>query len=92
MASDTDDGRRIAVALSYEQAAGEAPMVVAKGEGALAERIVETAQAHGVAVEENPVLAAALSNVELDETIPKELYTAVAQVISYVLRQTGQIE
>ncbi len=81
----------IAIALGYDQADGEAPTVLAKGHGELARHIVETAEQHGVTIEENPVLAAALSRVELDETIPEELYTAVAQVISYVLRQTGQL-
>jgi flagellar biosynthesis protein len=76
--------RPIAVALAYS---GEgAPRVVAKGEGALAERIAATAAEHGVAVEENPALAAALATVDLDQEIPVELYKAVAIVIGAVLR------
>lgn len=81
--------RSLAVALAYDHEAGAAPQVVAKGRGAVAERIIENARAHGVHVEENPVLAEALSAVELDDTIPTELYRAVAEVISFVLRHTA---
>ncbi|MGZ5805380.1 MAG: EscU/YscU/HrcU family type III secretion system export apparatus switch protein [Xanthobacteraceae bacterium] len=73
-----------AVALAYE--APGAPRVVAKGDGELGRRIIETARAHGVPIEENAGLAAALSGVELDDEIPIELYRAVAEVIGYVLR------
>jgi flagellar biosynthesis protein len=77
---------RIAVALAYDEAAGEAPRVTAKGRGELAERIVETARAHGVVIEDSPMLAAALDHVELDEEIPEELFKAVAEVIAFVLK------
>ncbi|MGZ6007167.1 MAG: EscU/YscU/HrcU family type III secretion system export apparatus switch protein [Rhizomicrobium sp.] len=72
------------MALAYE--APGAPRVVAKGDGELGRRIIETARAHGVPIEENAGLAAALSGVELDDEIPIELYRAVAEVIGYVLR------
>lgn len=75
----------IAVALRYDEDDG-APMVVATGRGAVADRIIETAQAAGVAIDENPMLASALESVPLDETIPQELYEAVAQVIGWVLK------
>ncbi|WP_439328895.1 EscU/YscU/HrcU family type III secretion system export apparatus switch protein [Devosia geojensis] len=50
-------------------------------------RIVALAEQNGVVIESDPVLAEALSRVELDETIPIELYKAVAVVIAFVLRQ-----
>jgi flagellar biosynthesis protein len=77
---------RIAVALAYDEAAGEAPRVTAKGRGELAERIVETAREHGVVIKDSPVLAAALDRAELDEQIPEELFKAVAEVIAFVLK------
>lgn len=74
----------LAVALRYDHAG--APRVTAKGEGHRAERIVAVAREHGVAVEEDVLLAQALAQVELDEEIPEELYRAVAVVIGFVLR------
>jgi flagellar biosynthesis protein len=82
---DRDEAaRRLAVALKWDHEG--APVVVAKGHGAVAEAIVASAETHGVAVEENPILAAALAQVELDEEIPEQLYKAVAEVIAFVLR------
>jgi flagellar biosynthesis protein len=78
------DQNRLAVALEWSHEG--APVVVAKGRGVVAEAIVATAESHGVAVEENPLLAAALAQVELDEEIPETLYKAVAEVIAFVLK------
>ncbi len=83
------DAPLIAVALHYED--GGVPTVTAKGRGTLAERILETAREHDVFVEENALLAEALSAVEIDDEIPVELYRAVAQVIGFVLRASGRL-
>lgn len=79
----------VAVALHYDGSG--APTVTAKGKGSVAERIVEAAQEHDVPIEENPLLAEALSSVELDDEIPETLYRAVAEVIGFVLRQSGHL-
>ncbi len=76
----------VAVALQYEQGKDHAPVVTAKGRGMLAEKIIETARANGIVVEGNPVLAEALSHVDLEHQIPESLYRAVAEVIGFVLR------
>jgi len=83
--SDTPKERALAVALQYEKGSREAPRVVAKGRGLVAERIVALAEDNGVVIEANPVLAAALSGVEIDDSIPIELYETVAVVIGFVL-------
>jgi len=90
MSADEPKDRALAVALHYEEGSQEAPRVVAKGRGLVAEKIVALAQENGVVIEANPVLAEALSGVDLDESIPIELYDAMAVVIGYVLRQTRQ--
>jgi flagellar biosynthesis protein len=78
--------QKVAVALQYELGTDAAPRVTAKGKGDVAERIVETAESAGVHVEHNEPLAQSLSQLELDQQIPKELYKAVAEVIGFVLR------
>jgi type III secretion system FlhB-like substrate exporter len=87
--SDEPRPRALAVALHYEKGSRDAPRIVAKGRGLLADSIVELAAENGVVIEANPVLAEALSGVEIDDTIPLELYEAVAIVIGYVLRATS---
>ncbi|MEI8146144.1 MAG: EscU/YscU/HrcU family type III secretion system export apparatus switch protein [Alphaproteobacteria bacterium] len=82
---------RVAVALAYEHGVDAAPRVTAKGRGLIAERIVESAREHGVTIEGNPILAEALSGVELDREIPEELYRAVAEVIGFVLRSSTRM-
>jgi flagellar biosynthesis protein FlhB len=76
----------VAVALRYD-ATMAAPRLVAKGIGALAERIRAIARDHGVPIVRNPPLARALHGaVELGVEVPAAHYRAVAEVIGYVLR------
>jgi flagellar biosynthesis protein len=88
--SDLPKERALAVALQYEKGSREAPRVVAKGHGLVAEKIVALAEENGVIIEANPVLAQALADIEIDDTIPIELYEAVAIVIGYVLRTSAR--
>jgi len=82
----TDVKNKLAVALHYDRTG--APRVVAKGKGTIGAKIVEVARAHDIPIEENEVLAGALSNVELGDEIPEDLYKAVAEVLIFVLRLT----
>jgi flagellar biosynthetic protein FlhB len=76
-----------AVALKYMEARHRAPVVVAKGTDAVAERIKELARANGVPQLEAPPLARALfKHVEIGGEIPAPLYAAVAQVLAYVFQ------
>lgn len=90
MSDPTPNPDRVAIALKYDFGDG-APMVTAKGRGAIADKIIETATEHDIAIEENPVLAEALSKVELETEIPIPLYKAVAEVIGFVL-QAGKLQ
>jgi flagellar biosynthesis protein len=80
---------QLAVALHYDRSG--APRVVAKGRGSIGSKIIEVAKAHDIPIEENEVLAGALSHVELGDEIPAELYKAVAEVLIFVLRLSGRI-
>jgi len=79
----------LAVALHYEQPG--APRVVAKGQGEIGKKIIETAREHGVPIEENASLAGALSEVEIGDEIPVELYKAVAEVLMFIMRMSGRL-
>ncbi|MCZ2103890.1 MAG: EscU/YscU/HrcU family type III secretion system export apparatus switch protein [Burkholderiales bacterium] len=76
-----------AVALKYDEASMSAPQVISKGTDLLAFRIRDLAQEHAVPVLRSPMLARALyAHADLDQPIPAQLYTAVAQVLAYVYR------
>ena len=79
-----------AVALKYDPAKGNAPVLLAKGSDFTALKIREIGQEHQVMLLESPALARAVFySTELDQEIPAGLYLAVAQVLAYVyqLRQ-----
>ncbi|CAI6031087.1 Flagellar biosynthetic protein FlhB [Paenibacillus sp. JJ-100] len=73
-----------AVALKYVPGENEAPVVIAKGRGKVAEAILEKAKENGVPVQEDAALVEVLSKLDLDEQIPAELYQLVAEVLTYV--------
>jgi flagellar biosynthetic protein FlhB len=76
----------VAVAIRYEPAKG-APRVVAKGGDSLAAKIRAEATTHRVPMVENVELARAVYfSCDLGAEIPMELYTAVAQVLAFVMR------
>ncbi|MDD4951090.1 MAG: flagellar biosynthesis protein FlhB [Desulfovibrionaceae bacterium] len=73
----------LAVALRYDIAKAPAPMVLAKGANHLAEKIKEVARENNVPIRENKPLAQALyKQVEIGQSIPEELYQAVAAVLA----------
>ena len=81
----------LAVAIVYDNTKDEAPRVVAKGEDYLAKRIRETAKENGVPIVENKPLARALyATVEVDETIPPELYQAVAEILAVIYTERNK--
>ncbi|MCU0703623.1 MAG: EscU/YscU/HrcU family type III secretion system export apparatus switch protein [Fimbriiglobus sp.] len=80
------DPRKRAVALKYEPTAGGAPVVVAKGRGVIAEKIVELARSNGVAVREDPALVTVLSKLQVDQEIPPQLYAAVAAILAFLYK------
>lgn len=84
--------RQRAVALAYQEGSGS-PRVVAKGQGMLAERIIERAREAGVFVHESPELVSLLMQVDLDQHIPPQLYRAVAELLAfiYLLEQGGEV-
>ena len=80
-----------AVALLYDREKAPAPVVLAKGQDFMAERIKDIAKEHKIPIVQNKPLAQALyKSVEPGEVIPEEFYKAVAEVLSYVYRVKGR--
>ncbi len=80
-----------AVALKYEPERYDAPYIVAKGEDYLAQKIKEIARENHVEIVENKPLARMLYyNVEIGETVPPELFQAVAEVLAFVYSVQGK--
>ena len=82
----------IAVALRYDMEKDEAPLLVAKGERLIAEKIKEIARKFDIPIVENRPLAKSLFELaEVGMQIPDRLYRAVAEVLAYVYNQKGKI-
>jgi len=76
--------RKKAVALRYDPEKDNAPVVLAKGYGELAKRIIKIAKERNIPVVEDKDLVSALIRVEVFEEIPPELYRAVAKVLVFI--------
>jgi FlhB-like protein len=83
---------RAAIALAYNPAKHPAPLVLAKGQGLIAEKIIQIAQEHNIPLQDDPKLLALLSQVEINDTIPEELFVAVAQLLMWVDEIRMQLE
>jgi flagellar biosynthesis protein len=83
-----------AAALRYRPEApfqDAAPRLIAKGQGFLAERILDLARQHGVSITKDPDLLAALEPLDLDRLIPPELFQAVAVLLAALYRANKQV-
>ena len=85
--------RTSAIALRYAPEApfkDMAPRLIAKGEGFLADRIVALARQHGIPVQRDPDLLAALAPLDVDTIIPPDLFKAVAIMLAAIYRANAQ--
>ena len=73
--------KRVAVSMHWDQTG--APKVTAKGQGEIAEKIIELAKEHDIPMREDEELARLLVQLRLGDEIPRELYVAVAEVIAF---------
>jgi flagellar biosynthesis protein len=81
--SKSSDQRALAVALKYTPG-DQAPVVVAKGRGLIADEIIARAKEHGIYVHEASALVALLSAVDMDQHIPPQLYIVVAELLAWL--------
>ena len=80
-----------AVAVKYDRKKDNAPRVIAKGRGEIAEKIIEVAKAHNVPLYEDKNLIQILEALDLKTEIPPELYRAVAEVLAFIYKLNGKI-
>ena len=76
--------RTEAIALKYDGQKDVAPKVIAKGKGVIAEQILETAKELNIPVQKDPSLAELLGKLDINQSIPDELYSAVAEVFAFI--------
>lgn len=77
-----------AAALKYDAEKNAAPKVTAKGEGKTAQKIIEIAQENDIPIKEDKDLMELLSNVEIDHEVPPAMYKAIAEVFSFIYKNT----
>ena len=85
MQEEKKEKKKVAVALEYNPE-NEAPVVIATGKGALADKIVRGAREEDIPVYHDEKLAKTLSKLELGDMIPPELYGVIAEVLVFVDR------
>jgi len=75
-----------AIAITYDRERGDAPLVVASGQGNMAEQIIKVAREAGLEITQDADLAEVLAKVPVGTEVPVELYQAVAEVLAFVYR------
>ncbi len=78
-----------AVALRYDTKKDNAPKVVGKGKGKIAENIIKLATQNDIPIKKDEDLVELLSKVDIDKEIPPNLYKAVAEVFSFLYKITN---
>jgi flagellar biosynthesis protein len=81
-----EPARAKAVAIKDARESGALPRLVASGQGAIAEQMLQIAWANNIKVREDADLVEILSAIDLDTEIPVEAIAAVAEILSYVYR------
>ncbi|MBM7571806.1 EscU/YscU/HrcU family type III secretion system export apparatus switch protein [Aquibacillus albus] len=86
------ESKKKAVALKYDQKQDASPKVMANGKGFVADNIINQALENNVPIQEDSTLVELLSQLNIKENIPEELYQAVAEVFAYIYQTDKQFE
>lgn len=73
-----------AASLKYEQEKTNAPKLTSYGKGSIAYNIIDVAKQNNIPIKKDEDLLQMLSQIEVNEEIPTELYKAVAEVFSFI--------
>lgn len=79
-------GPRAAIAMRYDLEKDRSPRIVARGKGAIADKILEIARQNGIPVHEDPELIEALAKLDVQQEIPSELYQVMAEVLTFIYK------
>jgi|WetSurMetagenome_2_1015567.scaffolds.fasta_scaffold528249_2 flagellar biosynthesis protein len=88
MANENDKPVK-AAAIKYDQGKNAAPQLLAKGQGSVAEKILELAHTHQIPIHEDPALVEILSKMEILDQIPSECYRVVAEILAFIYKTHG---
>ncbi|MFS0672420.1 EscU/YscU/HrcU family type III secretion system export apparatus switch protein [Ornithinibacillus sp. 179-J 7C1 HS] len=86
-----NSSRKKAVALTYEQDKEYAPKVSATGKGLIADNIIKKAKENHIPIMEDRTLVELLSELDINEKVPEELYQAVAEVFAFIYRTDQKV-
>lgn len=86
MNNQEEKPRKEAIALTYDKYAQDAPRIIAKGKGVIADNILNRAKENNIPIQEDPSLVELLGKLNINEQIPEELYQAVAEIFVCVYR------
>lgn len=87
-----NEKRNKAAALRYDQYKSAAPMITATGKGLVADEIIKRAKENDIPIMEDSSLVELLAELNINETIPEELYQAVAEVFAFVYQADKQMK
>jgi flagellar biosynthesis protein len=82
--------KKKAAALRYDREKENAPRMLAKGEGKVADNIIKIAELNNLPIKKDEDLIELLSKVELDKEVPEALYKVVAELFSFVYKVTNK--
>jgi len=70
--------------VKYRPKIDDVPKVIAKGQGKVAEKIIEIAREHQLHIHNDPDLIEVLSQLDINEEIPPDLYIVIAELLAFV--------
>ncbi len=78
-----------AAALGYDRGSDDAPRLLARGGGDVAENIIAVAQEHGIPIERDPDLLQCLAPLDIGGEIPVDAYRAVAEILAFLYEKNS---
>jgi len=84
MTKENPESPKSAVSLQYKKGKNAAPKVTAKGQGWVAEKIINMARENNIPIREDKDLLSLLSEIDVGQEVPESLYKVVAELLAWV--------